>query len=54
MVAPNLIEALGLLRKLKEIRQIEFGEADVVRHPLVARIVRAYDPPGKAANSDKI
>ena len=41
--ASGLIEAMSLLRKVKEIKQIEFGEADVVRHPLVAEIVRAYD-----------
>jgi phosphate starvation-inducible PhoH-like protein len=41
--ASGLIEALALLRKVKTIKQIEFGDSDVVRHPLVAEIVRAYD-----------
>ncbi|MCC6734844.1 MAG: PhoH family protein [Bauldia sp.] len=39
----GLAEALDLLRDVPEIRQVRFSDADVVRHPLVARIVRAYD-----------
>lgn len=39
----GLNEALRLLKEVKEIKQINFSDADVVRHPLVARIVRAYD-----------
>ncbi|MCW5714556.1 MAG: PhoH family protein [Bauldia sp.] len=39
----GLAEALDLLRDVPEIRQVRFTDADVVRHPLVARIVRAYD-----------
>ena len=39
----GLNEALRLLKEVKEIKQITFSDADVVRHPLVARIVRAYD-----------
>jgi len=39
----GLNEALRLLKEVKEINQITFSDADVVRHPLVARIVRAYD-----------
>ena len=41
--ASGLTEALALLRKVKAIKQVEFGDADVVRHPLVGEIVRAYD-----------
>ena len=32
-----------LLRGVEGIAQIRFTAADVVRHPLVARIVEAYD-----------
>ena len=32
-----------LLRGVEGIAQIRFTAADVVRHPLVARIVQAYD-----------
>jgi phosphate starvation-inducible PhoH-like protein len=39
----GLGEALDLLRDVPEIRQIRFTDADIVRHPLVARIVRAYE-----------
>ncbi len=39
----GLRDALETLRDVEEIAVIEFGEADVVRHPLVARIVGAYD-----------
>jgi phosphate starvation-inducible PhoH-like protein len=39
----GLRDALNTLRGIDELAVIEFGEADVVRHPLVARIVRAYE-----------
>ena len=45
--ASGLTEALQLLHGVKEIKQIAFTNRDVVRHPLVARIVRVYDPEGK-------
>jgi phosphate starvation-inducible PhoH-like protein len=39
----GLIEAIDLLRGVEGVAQVRFTDADVVRHPLVARIVRAYD-----------
>ncbi|MFO1184824.1 MAG: PhoH family protein [Bauldia sp.] len=45
----GLTEALGLLSGVEGIAQVRFGESDVVRHPLVARIVKAYDAAGKKA-----
>ncbi len=39
----GLRDALETLREVEEIAIVEFTEADVVRHPLVARIVSAYD-----------
>ena len=39
----GLVEATDLLRGVPGIAQIRFTSADVVRHPLVARIVEAYD-----------
>jgi phosphate starvation-inducible PhoH-like protein len=39
----GLRDALETLGEVEEIAVVEFGEADVVRHPLVARIVHAYD-----------
>ena len=42
--APSgLIEAERILKRVKGIAVTRFNSADVVRHPLVARIVDAYD-----------
>ncbi len=39
----GLVEAVRLLEDVKGIAQVRFTAADVVRHPLVGRIVEAYD-----------
>ena len=39
----GLVEAEGLLSKTEGIRFIHFSELDVVRHPLVQDIIRAYN-----------
>ncbi len=39
----GLVEALEVLGDVPRIVTVRFGEKDVVRHPLVAAIVRAYD-----------
>ena len=39
----GLIDAVEVLRKIDSIAFIRFDERDVVRHPLVKRIVAAYD-----------
>ncbi|NVK35952.1 MAG: PhoH family protein [Rhodobacteraceae bacterium] len=39
----GLREALGLLASVEGVAHVQFTEADVVRHELVARIVTAYD-----------
>lgn len=39
----GLVEAVRLLRNTPEIGFVEFSAADVVRHPLVAKIINAYD-----------
>lgn len=39
----GLIEALQVLKDVESIARIDFNERDVVRHPLVAEIVSAYD-----------
>ncbi|MFH1017474.1 MAG: PhoH family protein [Pseudomonadota bacterium] len=39
----GLVHALGLLSKINGIAFVEFSDADVVRHPLVVQIVRAYE-----------
>ena len=42
-VKSGLVEALQLLNGVEGISIVRFTDTDVVRHPLVARIVRAYD-----------
>ena len=41
--ASGLVEAERVLRRVRGIATTHFSAADVVRHPLVARIVEAYD-----------
>ena len=38
----GLIKSKNILKDLKEIKIIEFDHNDVVRHPLVSKIIRAY------------
>jgi len=44
----GLIDAERVLKRVKGIAFSRFSSADVVRHPLVARIVDAYDAQGSA------
>ena len=46
----GLIKSRNILKDLKEIKIIEFDHADVVRHPLVSKIIRAYQ---KKSTDDK-
>lgn len=39
----GLTDALGLLKSVTDIEFVYFSEVDVIRHPLVAKIVMAYD-----------
>jgi phosphate starvation-inducible PhoH-like protein len=39
----GLVEALKVVAGIDEIAVIRFGEQDVVRHPLIQKIVRAYE-----------
>jgi len=39
----GLTDAIAVLRHMRDIDFIEFDATDVVRHPLVGKIVRAYD-----------
>ncbi|NRB15252.1 MAG: PhoH family protein [Rhizobiales bacterium] len=39
----GLVDSLDVLRHLPEIKQIRFTEGDVIRHPLVGKIVTAYN-----------
>jgi Phosphate starvation-inducible protein PhoH, predicted ATPase len=40
--ASGLIEAQNILKKASRIRFVSFSEIDVVRHPLVQDIIKAY------------
>ncbi|MBA3042605.1 MAG: PhoH family protein [Alphaproteobacteria bacterium] len=42
-VKSGLVEALQILNGVDGVSFVRFKDADVVRHPLVGRIVRAYD-----------
>ena len=45
----GLIEAERILKRVPGIAHVRFSSADVVRHPLIARIVDAYEAAGSAA-----
>jgi phosphate starvation-inducible PhoH-like protein len=47
----GLVEAERILKRVKGIAHTHFTSADVVRHPLVARIVDAYDAASKRDGS---
>ena len=47
----GLMKSKNILKNLKEIKIIEFDDQDVVRHPLVSKIIRAYQ---KKSTDDKI
>jgi phosphate starvation-inducible PhoH-like protein len=47
----GLIDAERVLKRVDGIAICRFTSADVVRHPLVARIVDAYDAPGRSGQS---
>ena len=49
----GLVEAQAVLKKVRGIAFTFFEAADVVRHPLVQRIVNAYDRHRKTAGEDK-
>ena len=43
----GLSDAVGRLQRVKGISVVQFTAADVVRHPLVGRIVEAYEGPAR-------
>jgi len=51
-VASGLAHAKQVLKDVKGIGMTEFTSADVVRHPLVQRIVEAYDRFDKDTTTD--
>ena len=49
----GLADALEALRGIEDVGVVRFTEKDVVRHPLVARIVGAYEARDRAARGDE-
>jgi len=49
----GLVEAMRLLSGIVGIEFVHFSEVDVVRHPLVAAIIRAYDRASDARDTQK-
>ena len=47
----GLIKSKNILKHLKEIKIVEFDHNDVVRHPLVSKIIRAYQ---KKSTDDQV
>ena len=39
----GLIKSKKILNRVKEIKMIEFDHKDVVRHPLVTKIIQAFN-----------
>jgi phosphate starvation-inducible PhoH-like protein len=52
-VRSGLRDAVETLDGIESVRFIRFSERDVVRHPLVARIVGAYDRRIRKESQDK-
>jgi phosphate starvation-inducible PhoH-like protein len=50
-IPSGLMEARRILEGIEGIAFIQFRDSDVVRHPLVARIVKAYDDAGTRPRS---
>ena len=46
----GLVEAIEILTGVEGIGFMEFTEQDIVRHPLVQSIIRAYDARGRASS----
>jgi phosphate starvation-inducible protein PhoH and related proteins len=52
-ITSGLANALGLLDGVEGIDHVAFTAADIVRHPLVTRIVNAYEAASAAQNRDR-
>lgn len=49
----GLVEVQGLLKGIKGIKFVYFTEKDVVRHPLVQKIIKAYEKKGPSEGARK-
>jgi phosphate starvation-inducible PhoH-like protein len=50
----GLLEAVDVLKNVQGLSFVYFDEADVVRHHLVQRIIRAYDEHKTKASGDQL
>ena len=50
----GLVEAVSILKNIKDVRFVYFSEKDVVRHKLVQEIIRAYEKYEKSRNDTKL
>ncbi|MCI1778906.1 MAG: PhoH family protein [Bacteroidales bacterium] len=50
----GLVKAIGLLKHVRGIAQVNFTREDIVRHPLVSKIVKAFDERDKEENEKNI
>src|SRR5690606_37852637 len=46
-ITSGLADAVGKLEGIKSLSMVRFGPSDVVRHPLVGKIVEAYEGPAR-------
>jgi phosphate starvation-inducible PhoH-like protein len=51
-VDSGLVQAITVLRDVPGVAMVHFDQADVIRHPLVGRIVQAYELHARTAASD--
>jgi phosphate starvation-inducible PhoH-like protein len=49
----GLVDAVRRLRGFADVAVVEFGPRDIVRHPLVEKIVNAYDAPVPRADEER-
>jgi len=42
-ITSGLLEAVGVLRNISQVQFVRFSDQDVVRHPMVTKVVQAYE-----------
>lgn len=50
----GLVDAVGRLRGFEGVGSVEFDVRDIVRHPLVEQIVRAYEGPPRSRSDERV
>jgi phosphate starvation-inducible protein PhoH and related proteins len=52
-IRSGLVEASQILKDIEELGFVYFSEDDVVRHKIVAKIIKAYEKSGSSGRNDK-